>query len=84
MSILTALINRKDNHPDTFKDIFASHEKMEEFSSLKMWFIEAKVEKEASMSAVDNMGFVKIAFTFGLKVLYFLGKQKETINPDLF
>ena len=36
------------------------------------------------MKAVQNMGYAKIGFSYGLKVLYLLGEIKESLHDKLY
>lgn len=45
--------------------------------SIQPWFTEALLPKEQAMSGAVNMGFAKIAFSYGLRVLNYLADGRE-------
>lgn len=68
VKVLFHLIRRRDNEISTYKHIWKDAEDSAESEELKSWFAQAKEKKP--MPAVENMGWAKIAWTYGMNILY--------------
>ena len=75
MKVLFELIRRKDNDKSTYLSIFNSAEKSARGEEIKQWFVLAK--REDKISAVENMGWAKIAWTYGMNFLYNLATTSD-------
>lgn len=74
MQVLSELILRNNDLPETFYLIFERAEQSDfNKDGIEEWFAQAK--EKSSMLAVKQMGWAKIGWSYGMNLLYRLGTK---------
>lgn len=80
VTTLCSTILRKDDKPETFTEIYQSikrEDRTYELLHQQDWFGEAEGERRECMPANRKIGWAKIAWTFGMRLLREQGEVKQ-------